>query len=109
MAKYPGAVRAALSAKRNVCETVMAERPVKMTLPDGRIVDGVEVDVDESNERWTDITFKDRTRLRVKITVISAMRANGEYDQLGNPMYALNMTPVIAVTEVPERLKRKGH
>jgi hypothetical protein len=78
-----------------------------MTLPNGKVVDGVEIAVDESTERWSDITFKDGIRIRVKMTVVSVHRADDEYDPEGNPMMALNMAPSVAIIEVPESLKKK--
>lgn len=81
---------------------------VKMTLPDGRVLDGVEVAVDSSTERWSDVTLADGTTFRVKLSVLSAARAKDAYDLQGNPIYNLNMTPVMAITDVPANLKRKG-
>jgi hypothetical protein len=85
----------------------MAGRKMSMTLPTGKTVSGTEVAVDESIEKWSEIKFDDGTRIKVKMTVISALRADDEYDQEGNPMYSLNMAPVIAVIEVPPTLKKK--
>ena len=87
----------------------MADRKVKMTLPTGKVVEGTEIAVDESTERWTEVTFKDGVRIRVKMTVVSAHRADDEYDAEGNPFIALNMTPTVAVIEVPQSLKKKAH
>ncbi len=72
-----------------------------------RVVDGSEVPIDESNERWTDLTLRDGTKLRVKVTVISAVRLDGEYDAAGHPTYLLNMTPVMVLMDVPDHLKKK--
>jgi hypothetical protein len=85
----------------------MAEKKVKMALPSGQIVDGVEVPVEETVERWSDIKLQDGTSLRIKMTVVSAVRADNDYDPLGQPFYSINMTPVIAVAEIPEHLKKQ--
>ena len=45
----------------------------------------------------------------MKMTVVSVHRADDEYDAQGVPMMAPNMTPTIAVVEVPKSLKKKGH
>jgi hypothetical protein len=81
---------------------------VKMTLPTGKVVDGTEVQVRESNEKWSDVTLEDGTIVRVKMTVLSASRADDEYDPAGAPFYALNMTPVVAVVSVPDKYKKKA-
>ena len=57
--------------------------PVKVVLPDGRSVDGVEVGIDKFTERWGDVKLQDGTTLRVKISIISAARANDAYDPQG--------------------------
>jgi hypothetical protein len=84
------------------------ERKTKV-IPQGgaQQVDGMEVPVEESTERWSEFKLEDGSVLRVKITVVSAVRLTGQYDPQGNPMYVLNMTPVIAITDVPDRLRRK--
>jgi len=89
-------------------EDAMAGK-IKMTLPDGRVVDGVEVGVDESTERWSDVKLKDGSSFRLKISIISAARAEGVFDQQGNPIYTFNMAPIVALAEAPQSLKKKGH
>ena len=79
----------------------------KVTLPTGQIADGVEVPIEEANERWSEIKLEDGTIIRVKLNVISAVRVPGQYDQVGNPMYVMNMTPTIAIHSVPENLRKK--
>ena len=81
---------------------------VKMTLPDGRKVDGVAVDVKESTERWSQFELEDGTVIKVKITMTGASRAIKDYDPGGLPWYQMHMVPVFAPMEVPEKLKKKG-
>jgi hypothetical protein len=83
------------------------ERKVKIPMPpDGRIVEGFEVPVLESTERWTEVKLEDGTVLRLKPTVVSAIRVPGQYDQEGNPMYALKAANAMMVAEAPDHLKR---
>jgi hypothetical protein len=35
------------------------------------------------------------------------VRVDGQYDPQGNPMYAVNMAPTMAVVEVPAHLRKK--
>jgi hypothetical protein len=79
----------------------------KVTLPTGQIADGVEVPIEESNERWSEIKLGDGTIVRVKLSIVSVVRVPGQYDQVGNPMYIMNMTPTIAIFSVPEDLRKK--
>lgn len=85
----------------------MVERMTKVTLPTGQIADGVEVPIEESNERWSEIKLEDGTIIRVKLSMVSVVRVPGQYDQVGNPMYIMNMTPTIAILSVPDALRKK--
>ena len=85
----------------------MAERKTKVTLPTGETAEGFEVPVENSNERWSEIKLEDGTVIRVKMSVITAVRVPGQYDLAGNPMYVMNMTPTIAIVSVPENLRKK--
>jgi hypothetical protein len=44
--------------------------------------------------------------LRVKASVIGAVRADGKWDQQGNPIYALKTQIVANIVNVPDRLRR---
>jgi hypothetical protein len=84
----------------------MADRKVKVATPTGEAT-GVAVEVAESTERWSDITLEDGVTLRIKATVVSAVRVDGQYDPQGNPSYVLNMTPTITLVHCPENLRKK--
>lgn len=84
----------------------MTGKIAKVKLGD-RLVDGVEVSVDESSERFSEAKLSDGTKVRVKLSVISAYRIDGEYDKDGNPMYSFNMAPIISIVDCPPHLKKK--
>lgn len=87
----------------------MAERRVKAQLqPSGQMVDATEVPVEESTERWSEIRLEDGTTLRIKMTVLSAIRLDGNFDPEGNPIYQIKGSPAVAVINVPAELKRKA-
>jgi hypothetical protein len=85
----------------------MSERRITLTLPSGEKAEAIEVQVDESTERWSEFQLQDGTVIRVKATILSAARMEGQYDQLGNPMYQINVAPVITIVNVPDRLRKK--
>jgi hypothetical protein len=85
---------------------IMSERKVPVTLPTGARAEGVEVQVDESTERWSEFKLQDGTILRVTVTVLSAVRVDGEYDPAGNPLYVANMSPVITVASAPDKFRK---
>lgn len=82
------------------------ERKTKVPGPSGSMVDGWDVPIKESTERWTDVTLEDGSILRIKPSILGAVRIPGQYDPEGNPMYALKSTVTMIVAEAPENLKR---
>lgn len=71
----------------------------------GRIVEGISVDVVESIERFSDVKLKDGTILKTKLSVLEAVRVDGEWDQEGNPSYVLRHNNVVSVVESPPELR----
>ena len=86
----------------------MAERKVPVTLPTGEKGEGVEVQVEESTERWSEFKLQDGTILRIKTTIISAIRVDGQYDSQGNPMYVTNLSPMLTVVSTPDKFRRNA-
>jgi len=84
----------------------MPEKKVKVTLPGIGTVDGSEVSVTESVDRWSEIKLDDGTVLRIKPLVISVTRVDGRYDPQGNPMYAVQGTQTMIVGSAPEHLRQ---
>ena len=71
-------------------------------------VDVVEVPVEESTERWTDVKLQDGSLLRLKTVIMAALRVEGHYDPEGNPFYQLKVNQVMSVT-APEHLRKGGN
>ena len=71
------------------------------------MAEGVDVPVDESSERWSELTLGDGTIIRIKMTVAQVVRLDGQFDKDGNPVYVLKSTPTVAVISVPEGLRKK--
>lgn len=86
----------------------MAEKRVKIPFPTptSPLKDGVEVGVKESTERWSDITLEDGSVLRLKTSVLGAVRMSGEFDPEGNPMYALKAGQVLVIASAPDNLRK---
>jgi hypothetical protein len=82
-------------------------RKVPVKLPSGEMGEGYEVKVEESTERWSDFTLEDGTVLRGKLMMTSAVRAEGQFDETGNPLYVMNIAPVLTLVSVPEQLRKK--
>jgi hypothetical protein len=85
----------------------MPERRIKIPFPTPQSppMEGVEVSVKESTERWTDVLLEDGTSIRLKPSVISAIRMIGQFDPEGNPMYALKAGQILTIVSAPEELR----
>lgn len=81
-------------------------RKLPVSLPDGRQAEAVEVAIDNSNERWSEFKLADGTILRAKISIVSIVRVQKEYDLQGMPVYQINATPTFAFVDVPASLKK---
>jgi hypothetical protein len=86
----------------------MSERRVRVQIPpNNEAVDGVEVAVDEALEKWSEVRLTDGSVIRVKLTVASAVRIEGRWDQDGNPLYIIRGAQTMVVSSSPEALRRK--
>jgi hypothetical protein len=83
----------------------MPGRRVKITVPNLGTVDGTEVQILETTERFTDIKLEDGTTLRIKPVVMTVTRLDGRYDPQGNPMYAVQAGQAMAA-DVPDHLRQ---
>jgi len=84
------------------------ERKVKLTIPGLGPVEGTEVTLTESVERWTELRLEDGAVLRVKPFVTSVTRIEGRYDAQGNPLYAIQGGQTMVVASVPDHLRQGG-
>ena len=82
------------------------ERKKAIRLPDGRKVEGTVLGFKGTSEPWTEYLVDDRTVVRIKIVATEVVRIDGEYDRMGEPLYWVNTTNVMAVS-APEELHRK--
>jgi hypothetical protein len=80
---------------------------VSVPLPGGVMGSGTEVAVNESTERWSEFSLADGAVLRMKMTLVTAVRVDGQYDLEGNPLYMAKGQPITAVVSVPQELKQK--
>jgi hypothetical protein len=87
---------------------VMPEQKIKTPFPPpaGPLVEGSNVPVKESTERWSDVTLEDGSVLRLKPTVLTAIRIENQYDQNGNPIYVLQSSLNMVVSEAPAHLRK---
>jgi hypothetical protein len=86
----------------------MAEKRVKIPFPTpiSPAMDGSEIAVSESTEKWSEVTLEDGTVLRIKPSVLSAIRIDGQYDPEGNPAYLIKAQQVVMVVSAPVHLRK---
>jgi hypothetical protein len=89
-------------------ENPMPGRKIRIPFPTpaSPLRDGYEVGVRESTERWSEITLEDGSVLRLKPTVFSAVRIEGEFDPEDNPMYAVKAGQVLVIASAPDNLRK---
>jgi len=86
----------------------MAEKKTKVLSPlTNKEVDGYIVDVEESVERWSDLKLSDGSTLRLKQVILQVVRIANEYDPNKNPLYLVQSSPIMAIGDVPDNLKKK--
>jgi len=78
---------------------------IKIAVPGMGNVEGFDVPIKESVERWTDLNLEDGSVLRVKSSVLKVIRADGKFDPQGNPMYVIQASHVMVVASTPEHLR----
>ena len=88
----------------------MPERKIKTPwpLPAGPLVDAADVPVKESTERWSEITLEDGSVLRLKPSIVQAIRIEGQYDPEGNPTYILKASQLMVIASAPAHLRKGG-
>jgi hypothetical protein len=84
----------------------VTEKRIKLPLPDGTFVEGVDVEIVEAIERWSELTLEDGTLLKVKSVVVQTIRTDN-YDPDGNPIYVIRGAPLMAIGSVPDDLRKK--
>lgn len=83
------------------------ERKVTVPGPDGRALQGTDMEIEESSEKWIDLKVHDGTRIRIKTVVNQVIRLDDAWDQEGNPVYIVKSAPMISIISAPDYLKKK--
>ena len=64
---------------------------------------GATVRIEDSTERWSDVSLEDGSILRIKPVVTGVIRLENKYDAAGSPVYVVQSTNVLAV-DAPEEV-----
>lgn len=71
------------------------------------VLEGVDVAISETTEKWSEVTLADGAILRIKPNVLSVTRIDGKYDNDGNPLYVLHSNQIMTVTNVATHLRQQ--
>ena len=74
----------------------------------GKSVEGRDVDVIESTERFSELRLEDGTILRIKPNVLKVTRLVEQWDSDNNPIYVVRSQSIVLVSEAPADLKRRS-
>jgi hypothetical protein len=77
-----------------------------MKFPDGREVEVQPIGFRATAEHWNEYFLEDGSVIRVKLVATEFIRAEGEFDQDGNPVYFVRSQNVVAVSS-PESMRRQ--
>lgn len=81
-------------------------RTRKVPLPDGSEADAEVIGFRANAENWNDYLLDDKTVLRIKLVVTEVLRLEGRHDPVGNPVYVVQSTNVLAI-DAPDELTQK--
>ncbi len=85
--------------------SMVMPRSRKIPLPDGSEADAEILGFRSSGEHWNEYLVDDGSVLKLKPVVTEILRLEGQYDPMGNPIYLIQSTNVVAV-DAPDELKR---
>lgn len=80
-------------------------RPVKITAPNGSVVEGEEIEFKPLTEPWCVYQLEDGYTVRIKLVVTQVVKTS-QRDTDGNPVYIAKSSNVMAVS--PPEKYRKG-
>lgn len=76
---------------------------VQVTLPDGRRVEGTQVDIEDSKEFWNEYELSDGTLIRFKAIVTEIYRLDIIDESTGKPNFLVKSNTVMSVKLSEER------
>ena len=72
----------------------------------GREVEATEVSFETVKEDWNEYLLNDGETLKIKLVLTNVLRLNAYDPVTGDPYYVIKSGNIVAVHNVPEKLKR---
>ena len=73
----------------------------------GKKVEGTEVSFEIEHEPWCVYSLNDGSTLRIKNSLLRAIRLDGEFDPEGYPVYVTSSNQIAVAATVPDNLRKK--
>lgn len=85
----------------------MAEHKKTVEYPPGTQVEGTDVAITESIERFNELKLEDGTILRMRTNVVEVIRLDEQWNENGDPVYVVKSSTTVTAVEVPQEFKKK--
>lgn len=72
---------------------------VNIPVPNGPPIKGLDIPIEQSNEKFNEYVLDDGTILRAKLVVSGIIRTEGQWDQEGHPQYTILSHNVVRVVQ----------
>lgn len=85
----------------------MPQNKRKIQTADGQELDALVMPFQTGGEHFNEYLLDDGSVIRLKSVATEILRVEGQFDQVGNPVYIVSSTNVMAV-DAPENLRKGG-
>ena len=85
----------------------MEYHEVNIPVPNNPPITGLDIPIDNSNEKFNEYTLNDGTILRVKLVVSGVIRAKDQWDAEGHPIYTILSHNVVRVVQSHPSLRQR--
>jgi hypothetical protein len=86
----------------------MVQRKVKVKISPTQEIEGIDVPIKSSDEKWSEFILEDGTIVRAKVSLMSAIRIPGQFDPAGNPVYAFGHSMTSSIVKVSPDMMQGG-
>ena len=72
-----------------------------------RDIEGTEVSFNVMQQDWNEYSLNDGTIIKVQTVMTSVLRLEGEYNNLGDPIYIVHTQNIVIANNVPEHMRKQ--
>ncbi len=78
---------------------------IKISLPDGRTIEGEEINFEPIKEDWNLYKLEDGRILKVKLVLVKVYKTNEKDPLTGEPIYVVTSTNIVTTSSKLEEVK----